>query len=147
MKKRCNNASTESYNNYGGKGIGYSSCWESFEGFWKDMQEGYSENLTLERIDPKKDYSKENCTWIEKSLQAKNKSKYANNTTGLAGSSVLDYNGIPQLVVRISDNLSGKRLKKTYSLNKYSIEEALILAEGWRKDKMEELQYGEHHGD
>ena len=37
------------------------------------MSHGYSENLTIERNDVNGDYCPENCCWIAKSEQAKNK--------------------------------------------------------------------------
>jgi hypothetical protein len=51
MCKRCNAPNSKDYKNYGGRGICYCDKWKTFEGFWEDMREGYSDNLTLERID------------------------------------------------------------------------------------------------
>lgn len=40
--------------------------------FWA-MNNGYSDELTIERKDNDKGYSPENCTWVTKSMQYKNK--------------------------------------------------------------------------
>jgi hypothetical protein len=64
MKNRCNNPNNEEYSRYGGRGIKYSLNWETFEGFWKDMEEGYAEGLSIDRINNDVGYSKDNCQWI-----------------------------------------------------------------------------------
>lgn len=74
LKARCDNPNTKSYKDYGAKGITYCEKWKSFEGFWEDMQEGYEDDLTIDRIDYTKNYCNENCRWITKAMQAQNKS-------------------------------------------------------------------------
>jgi hypothetical protein len=75
MKRRCNNPHNSHYYLYGGRGITYNPTWEHFENFQKDMQEGYNDTLTLDRIDNNKGYSKENCRWVTKKQQCENRSK------------------------------------------------------------------------
>lgn len=74
MKSRCNNSNVPAYTNYGGRGITVCDEWEKFENFreWA-MQSGYAETLTLERKDVNKGYSPDNCKWIPKSEQPKNR--------------------------------------------------------------------------
>jgi hypothetical protein len=48
MKKRCYNPHCEKYSDYGGRGIIVCDKWLTFEGFWEDMQEGYSDDLTID---------------------------------------------------------------------------------------------------
>ena len=59
---------------YGGRGISMDPEWESFEAFrqWS-LLNGYKDNLTIDRIDPDKDYTPSNCRWIPFPEQAKNK--------------------------------------------------------------------------
>ena len=59
MKTRCDNADHKWYSYYGGRGITYSPEWATFEGFWKDMSIGYSDELTLNRRNNDGDYTKE----------------------------------------------------------------------------------------
>lgn len=69
MKTRCDNPSHKCYPDYGGRGITYDPKWSTFDGFWEDMCEGYSDDLTLNRRDVEKGYCKENCAWDDKHFQ------------------------------------------------------------------------------
>lgn len=74
IKKRCYNKKCIGYNNYGGRGIKMCDEWlDSPSAFYKwAINNGYEENLTIERKDYNKDYSPENCTWIPRTQQSKN---------------------------------------------------------------------------
>lgn len=76
MKNRCNNANVTYYNRYGGRGINVCSEWISdFDAFrnWS-MANGYTEELSIDRIDNNKDYCPENCRWVSMATQASNRS-------------------------------------------------------------------------
>lgn len=81
MKQRCSNKKFKDYHIYGGRGITYCNEWETFEGFYDDMGKSYIEHLekygtkdtTLDRIDPDKNYCKENCRWATIEEQNYNK--------------------------------------------------------------------------
>lgn len=69
MKTRCDNFKNKFYKDYGGRGITYCDKWKTFEGFWEDMQETYSDDLTLNRRDNDGNYTKGNCEWDTKNFQ------------------------------------------------------------------------------
>lgn len=73
MKTRCTNERQPNYRNYGARGIAYPPKWETFEGFWQDMSEGYADDKILDRIDNAKGYSKENCHWTTCKCNSRNK--------------------------------------------------------------------------
>lgn len=53
--------------------ITYCEEWEQFEPFqqWA-LANGYSNTLTIDRIDGSKDYSPNNCRWVDRSTQVQN---------------------------------------------------------------------------
>lgn len=85
MKSRCDNPKQTSYHHYGGRGIKYCKKWIDFCNFQEEMSEGYRENLTLDRIDPNGDYTRENCRWTDRSTQSYNRRKGCNNSSGKVG--------------------------------------------------------------
>lgn len=74
MKGRCLNPKNLGYRHYGGRGIRVCERWvESFENFYQDLGPAPTKDHTLERVDVNGDYCPENCIWLHKSLQARNK--------------------------------------------------------------------------
>ena len=71
MRQRCYNSNIESYKNYGGRGIIVCDEWKNdFVSFrnWA-LSNGYTESLTLDRIDVNKNYYPENCRWVSQLIQ------------------------------------------------------------------------------
>ncbi len=72
MKDRCNHP-RGNRKFYYDKKVKYDPAWEDFRNFLKDMKEGYSDSKSLDRINGDQGYSKENCRWVTRKLQAKNR--------------------------------------------------------------------------
>lgn len=75
MKGRCLCKSDKNYSLYGGRGISIYENWmNSYENFrnWA-IQSGYSEKLTIDRINVDGNYCPENCRWVTVKAQANNK--------------------------------------------------------------------------
>ena len=74
MKRRCNYPACKSYKDYGGRGISVCVEWNDFRNFkqWA-MEHGYSDSLTIERIDVNGNYCPENCTWVTIQQQGRNR--------------------------------------------------------------------------
>ena len=75
MKERCLNPRNDHYKNYGGRGITICEEWlKSYIPFreWA-LDNGYTDKLTIDRIDVNGNYEPSNCRWVTAKEQALNK--------------------------------------------------------------------------
>lgn len=75
MKARCTNPNSPYFNRYGGRGIKICDEWnKSFDEFYEwSKKNGYSKELTLDRVDNDGNYEPNNCRWASYSMQNRNK--------------------------------------------------------------------------
>lgn len=75
MISRCENKNNNRYYAYGRRGIRVCDDWRNdFMAFYNwAMENGYRDNLTIDRKDNDKDYSPRNCKWSTSYEQANNK--------------------------------------------------------------------------
>ena len=76
MYIRCYDNTNKDYRFYGAKGIKICDEWLSDANNFQEwaLNNGYNDELTIDRIDSSKDYSPENCRWITKSENSRFKS-------------------------------------------------------------------------
>ena len=111
MKKRCNYPKYRYYHRYGGRGIKVCDEWvNNFMAFfeWANSN-GYSDNLSLDRIDNDKNYTPDNCRFVTQKEQVRNSSKSLN----------------PEMVLLIkkliSENKQNKEISIITGVQKYKI--------------------------
>lgn len=78
MKNRCNNSNDEHYKNYGNRGIKVCNEWNNnkngFTNFYNwATNNGYKDDLTIDRINVNGNYEPSNCRWITMFEQQSNK--------------------------------------------------------------------------
>lgn len=74
MRQRCNSENHKDYKFYGARGISICNEWDEFKRFYDwSVSNGYSDELTLDRIDNDGNYCPENCRWTDMKTQSKNK--------------------------------------------------------------------------
>lgn len=95
--QRCNNKNHFAYKYYGDKNITVCKEWmNDFIVFYDwAMSSGYSDELTIDRIDTKKSYCPENCRWVNRKVQANNRSFCK----------MIEYNGRTQTLMQWCEEL------------------------------------------
>ena len=119
IKLRCLNVSDHAYKNYGGRGITICDEWrDSFEAFhdWA-IANGYSYDLTIDRIDNDGNYCPDNCRWTTRAEQ--NRNRRFNH--------MITYNGQTQTLAEWSRQIgvSEDALRKRLTTYGWSVEKAL----------------------
>lgn len=80
MKRRCFDIKDKRYNRYGGRGITICNEWLNYDTFaeWA-LSNGYSSDLTIDRINNDGNYEPNNCKWSTAKEQALNRSTSIKN--------------------------------------------------------------------
>lgn len=84
MKKRCYNEGNSRYANYGGRGIKVCDEWkDNFTAFYQwAIDNGYSEEKTIDRINVDGNYEPLNCRWADAKTQCNNRTSNIKITIG-----------------------------------------------------------------
>lgn len=93
MKNRCYNEPAHDYGRYGGRGIKMCDEWlASFQSFhsWA-LANGYSDKLTIERINNDGDYCPCNCRWATMKEQCNNRSTNINIKIGNTTKTLMEW--------------------------------------------------------
>lgn len=117
MKSRCYNENDTAYKNYGARGITICNEWiDDFVSFYNwAVKNGYSDELSIDRINVNGNYEPNNCRWITQKMQARNK---RNNL-------MIEYRGKTKALVEWSEELGIS----------YDILNDRITALGWDVEK------------
>lgn len=102
MKGRCYNIHDARYDRYGGRGITVCDEWkDDFSAFYKwALDNGYSDDLTIDRIDNDKGYSPDNCRWATIETQCRNRCSNIKITIGNATKTLTEWCEIFELDYR-----------------------------------------------
>lgn len=121
IKRRCYNKKNKSYSNYGGRGISVCDEWlNDFMNFYNwAMENGYTDDLTIDRIDVNGNYEPSNCCWVTKAQQSLNRRSNV----------LFTYNGETMCISEWCKklNLNPKKIRSRINNCGWSIEESLDL--------------------
>jgi len=126
IKTRCTNKKHEHYKYYGGSGILMCSEWSNnFSAFYEwAINNGYEDNLEIDRIDNNKGYSPDNCRWVNKHEQAVNRRNSVFLSDGIVEKPLRDWCSEKN----VGYKLAHARYKKGWSFNKIFGGQAYALA-------------------
>lgn len=93
MHRRCRYPSQQNYARYGGAGIKVDTRWNDFSVFYSDMGPK-PPGFTLDRLDPTKDYSVDNCRWATTKEQNDSRRHVLKLANGQVAAQVARANGI-----------------------------------------------------
>ena len=120
MKTRCYNPTSNRYYCYGGRGIKVCDEWlnnyKSFQS-WA-LNNGYNDNLTLDRINNNKNYEPNNCRWATYKQQLNNSSR--NRIVEINGNKKTitewcDYYNIPYYIINNRINKYGWEIERAFT--------------------------------
>lgn len=102
MRQRCEKPRSSGYRKYGAKGIRVCDEWSSFEVFrdWA-YANGYTEELTIDRIDPHGNYEPSNCRWATQKDQQNNRTNNVKLTYKGATHSIEEWSKLTNLSWRV----------------------------------------------
>ena len=102
MISRCENENNKDFKHYGGRGIKVCDRWHKIENFIADMEEGYRPGLQIDRIDNDGPYSPDNCRWVTRTENARNKRNNRKIATLVGNKTIAEQSeitGVPSYVI------------------------------------------------
>lgn len=109
MLRRCYDENYKDYERYGDKGIKVSKSWKnSFETFHSDMGNRPSKKHSLDRINNKKGYSKNNCRWAT----------YKEQNNNRTSNRIIEYEGQTKTAIQWAEFLNIPYRGMLFRLNK-----------------------------
>ena len=116
MKDRCLNPQNEHYQNYGARGITICKEWlDSYTSFYTwAMDNNYSDDLSIDRIDVNGNYEPSNCRWVTTKEQARNKRNTIKITINDETRCLSDW----CIIYKKPFNLVYKRIRRGYDVMK-----------------------------
>lgn len=127
MRRRCNSPKSDYYYNYGGRGIKVCDEWDDYLNFRKwALRNGYSEELSIDRINVDGNYEPSNCRWATREEQANNARSNVN----------LTYKGVTKTATEWARTLGITKSTMFHRLDRsWTIEEIMTIPMGGRRTK------------
>lgn len=100
MRSRCGNPNNPNFERYGGRGIFICEEWMDFSRFrdWAEAS-GYSDGLSIDRVDNNAGYSADNCRWADAKTQSRNRAYAKKAPDGRTWAEIAEANGVPARIM------------------------------------------------
>lgn len=86
MLQRCNNPKSQRYKYYGGKGVVVSDDFATFDKFYDwAISNGWSEGMSIDRIDSCGDYCRDSCEWVTVSENSRRMNEHRRDEASAKG--------------------------------------------------------------
>lgn len=120
IKKRCYNKQEKAYPNYGGRGITMCDEWrKDFMVFYNwAMNNGYNDNLTIDRINVDGNYEPDNCRCVDR------KTQNINTRRELYGIVLHEYNSLEYFSLKY--NISRRLVRQRFITYGWSFEDSVL---------------------
>lgn len=129
IKKRCENPNSSGFHIYGSREIKICDLWRhDFLKFYDwAIKNGYSDSLTIDRIDVNGDYCPENCRWVDAKTQS-------NNTRRTI---IVNYNGESLSVKQLSEKIGANYNRLLKAIRKYNmnVDDAIAYAKSGERHR------------
>lgn len=154
IKRKCYDSSSAEYLRYGLKGRKLSEEWlESPTDFVDYMLSlpNFDLSKSIDRIDNTKGYERGNLQWANHKQQARNRSKYSVNSSGVTGVRFIIIGKVTYVRAEWSDLETGKTKCKNFSTFRYGLFPAFQKACDYRNLMIQNLNkqgagYSSSHG-
>lgn len=131
IHSRCNNPNMPKYARYGGRGIRVCGEWDEYLPFKKwALENGYADNLCIDRINNDGNYEPSNCRWVTSKQNSNNTSRVHlftvngethtlsewSDISGIPARTIwarIHYGVEPERVLNKGDLRSGRKQKRT----------------------------------
>lgn len=129
MHERCERSKHMHYKDYGGRGITVCHGWSEYIPFAKWAREnGYTDNLSIDRVDVNGNYEPSNCRWVTDKEQQNNRRNNRN----------VVYHGNTYTLTQLAEKTGIKKTTLKERLNMgWSVDDAVnrpirLRTRGWR---------------
>jgi hypothetical protein len=119
MKTRCSKEYSVDFHRYGARGIRVCDEWQDFATFrtWAEAN-GFQQGLTIDRRDNDRGYEPENCRWVDRTVQNRNRrnnQRFAFRGEYLMLSEIAERCGISHDLLRIRVKRDGFSIERAIS--------------------------------
>lgn len=137
IKDRCINIKSKDYIRYGRRGIKICPSWANDFSLFREwsLSNGYSDNLSIDRIDNNLGYNPDNCRWATNEIQSTNKRNSIFSLKDIQNIKKLKENGFSfSEVCKMYPRIQSKRISNHFFNKKDCVESDMEKIEDYKRE-------------